>query len=168
MFKLKSVAVAVFAVVASASSFATTVSLVHTIGGGYGQTFSGALATNVYTIDFSAVPAGPTDFNLTISSTFIGATGFDIKSVKLDTTVLTATSNASSTGSNAGFDFWTYSVAGLDRSVSHTITVKGKQLNSTGSFTGTVTATVPEPETYAMMLAGLGVLGFLARRRKSV
>ncbi len=27
-------------------------------------------------------------------------------------------------------------------------------------------AAVPEPETYAMMLAGLGLLGFLARRRK--
>ena len=25
---------------------------------------------------------------------------------------------------------------------------------------------VPEPETYGMMLAGLGLLGFLARRRK--
>jgi hypothetical protein len=25
---------------------------------------------------------------------------------------------------------------------------------------------VPEPETYAMMLAGLGLLGFVARRRK--
>ena len=28
------------------------------------------------------------------------------------------------------------------------------------------TAPVPEPETYAMMLAGLGLLGFVARRRK--
>ena len=27
---------------------------------------------------------------------------------------------------------------------------------------------VPEPETYALMLAGLGVVGFAARRRKSV
>jgi hypothetical protein len=28
-------------------------------------------------------------------------------------------------------------------------------------------APVPEPETYGMMLAGLGVLGLLARRRKA-
>jgi hypothetical protein len=26
---------------------------------------------------------------------------------------------------------------------------------------------VPEPETYAMLLAGLGMIGFMARRRKS-
>jgi len=25
---------------------------------------------------------------------------------------------------------------------------------------------IPEPETYAMLLAGLGLLGFIARRRK--
>ena len=29
-----------------------------------------------------------------------------------------------------------------------------------------ITTAVPEPETYAMMLAGLGLLGFAARRRK--
>ena len=31
---------------------------------------------------------------------------------------------------------------------------------------GPVTAPVPEPETYAMLLAGLGLLGFAAQRRK--
>jgi len=30
----------------------------------------------------------------------------------------------------------------------------------------TVMAAVPEPETYAMMLAGMGLMGFVARRRK--
>lgn len=29
------------------------------------------------------------------------------------------------------------------------------------------TLVVPEPETYAMLIAGLGILGFLARRRKA-
>jgi hypothetical protein len=31
---------------------------------------------------------------------------------------------------------------------------------------GTVTTPIPEPETYALMLAGLGVVGWVARRRK--
>ncbi|MES2163925.1 MAG: FxDxF family PEP-CTERM protein [Pseudomonadota bacterium] len=30
-----------------------------------------------------------------------------------------------------------------------------------------VTAAVPEPETYAMLMAGLGLMGFIARRRKA-
>ena len=47
----------------------------------------------------------------------------------------------------------------------------GSSTGSTGTgalrteFT-TVAAPVPEPETYAMMLAGLGLLGVMARRRK--
>ena len=30
-----------------------------------------------------------------------------------------------------------------------------------------VVAAVPEPQTYAMMLGGLGLLGFMARRKRS-
>jgi hypothetical protein len=30
-----------------------------------------------------------------------------------------------------------------------------------------ITAAVPEPETYAMMMAGLGMIGFMSRRRKA-
>lgn len=33
---------------------------------------------------------------------------------------------------------------------------------------GDVTTPIPEPETYALMLAGLGWLGFMSRRRRSI
>lgn len=39
---------------------------------------------------------------------------------------------------------------------------------TTASYAGNINISpVPEPETYAMMLAGLGLIGFSARRRKS-
>lgn len=39
--------------------------------------------------------------------------------------------------------------------------------SGTGGFGGFYTVTaVPEPETYAMMLAGLGIMGFMAARRR--
>jgi hypothetical protein len=35
-------------------------------------------------------------------------------------------------------------------------------------LSGVVVSAVPEPETYAMMLLGLGALGLVARRRRAV
>ena len=49
-----------------------------------------------------------------------------------------------------------------------TLTVMGNVLTPSGSYSGDINvAAVPEPETYGMLLAGLGVVGFLARRRKA-
>jgi hypothetical protein len=50
-----------------------------------------------------------------------------------------------------------------------TLTANVWAQNTPGSTQDLVVfAPVPEPETYAMMLAGLGLMGFVARRRKQV
>jgi hypothetical protein len=47
-------------------------------------------------------------------------------------------------------------------------TNNGNNLNDGAWIAGTeVTTAVPEPETYAMFLAGLGLLGFVARRKQA-
>lgn len=46
------------------------------------------------------------------------------------------------------------------------VNVDGDGTGAGTDLTLTVTTSVPEPETYAMMLAGLGLLGFVARRRQ--
>ena len=43
----------------------------------------------------------------------------------------------------------------------------GGTMRGTYPITQSITAAVPEPETYAMMLAGLGLVGFMARGRKA-
>lgn len=50
----------------------------------------------------------------------------------------------------------------------YTLQVKGTVAGSAGgSYAGVLNISpVPEPETYAMLLAGLGLMGFMARRNK--
>lgn len=48
----------------------------------------------------------------------------------------------------------------------HYLSVSGVTSGSLGGiYTGSIAAVVPEPETYAMLLAGLGLMGAVVRRR---
>lgn len=55
----------------------------------------------------------------------------------------------------------------LHNGVAYTLSVSGITTGS-ATYAGNLNVTaVPEPETYAMLLAGLGLVGAIARRRKS-
>jgi hypothetical protein len=54
--------------------------------------------------------------------------------------------------------------AGLTAGTKYWINLKG---TATDAYYSATLAPVPEPETYAMLLAGLGLIGTIARRRKT-
>lgn len=66
------------------------------------------------------------------------------------------------------FDLWTIASDNLAAG-DYYLQVSGELVSNDGaSFGGAVAlAPVPEPETYGLMLGGLGVLGFLAHRRRA-
>jgi MYXO-CTERM domain-containing protein len=118
------------------------------------QTIGGLVAGTVYTLSFAL---GATNLHdAVVSVTAPGASG-------------TFTTFAS--GSAGGFaNVWnTYSLnftAGASNTLTFTGVAASGGPTSIGLDNITVTA-VPEPSAYAMALAGLGALGFMARRRKS-
>ncbi len=96
-------------------------------------------------------------FTASISLTTVGPAG--------NTTQTLPLSAFSNNFITVGNDFKHFSLTGYDNIVSFTLTG-----NVSWAFIALdnlqVAAPVPEPETYAMMLAGLGLLSFVARRRK--
>lgn len=61
---------------------------------------------------------------------------------------------------------FTFSVLGTGGDVNLTFAAGGKSDSYGGSLDNVSVTAVPEPETYAMLLAGLGMMGAMVRRRK--
>ena len=78
--------------------------------------------------------------------------------------------NIGSNDGNVGWGMDTFSadMGPLFARYARVMAVGGDNMYSVGELQFSGVAAVPEPETYALMLAGLGLVGFAARKRHSV
>ncbi len=135
----------------------------------FGDTFEMNNDGNMFADQFTFSVEGEMgmNFNSIVSSISRSAdTGLDITGMALYGSDDTLISEGMSVHTGA-MDVWTLSADNL-MAGDYYIQVSGTLVSdSAASFGGAVAlAPVPEPETYGMMLGGLGILGFLARRRK--
>ena len=135
----------------------------------FGDTFEADNEGNTFADRFTFTVDGDVGVNLdAIVASISGSAdeGLDITGLALygeDETLITTGSSLM----GGAMDVWSVLSDNLVAG-NYYLQVSGTLVSDTGaSFGGAVMlAPVPEPETYGMMLGGLGLLGFLAHRRK--
>ena len=102
-------------------------------------------------ITFDGLAAGIYDFTLTLSGQYMTLSAVSLNGID---------------GLFTNMGKWSF--AGVDGTAQTplVLTLVGTTSKASALYSGELSvAAVPEPETYAMFLAGLGALGFVARRR---
>lgn len=134
----------------------------------FGDTFSINNEGNTFMDQFRfSVTSVPHDLDAIVASiSRTAATGLDITGLDLYTLGGSLITSGTSSSSGAQ-DIWSISADSLGLG-NYYLRVSGTMVSNTGaSFGGSVMLNpVPEPETYGMLLGGLGVLGWLVRRRQ--
>jgi hypothetical protein len=126
--------------------------------------------------DQTSSNTGPRDFQLQYSTDGINFTNYGSIYAVLANAAPNAWSTTGTPNAASGFSFNLSGITALDNQATEyfrlvdasTISANGATVATAGTSrvdNFTVTAAVPEPETYAMLLAGLALLGFSARRR---
>lgn len=127
----------------------------------FGDTFSGLTS---FSDSYSFTLSGTSDLGTNVVSSFTTVQGLSISSFTLSNGSISY-SGTDVTGIGS---FWTLSATDLSQGL-WTLTVSGKTLASAASYAGTLAVTgvsaVPEADSYSMMAVGLGLIGFVVRRR---
>jgi hypothetical protein len=105
-------------------------------------------------ITFTDLAAGVYDFTVTLSGQFL----------KFSSVSLNGVMGSTMNGTN-----WAFAGVEGTETTPFLLTIAGTVSNTArANYSGEISVTaVPEPGTYAMFVAGLGALGFMARRRKA-
>lgn len=150
--------------ISSAPKALTIVDTSAFFGDAFAMNNSGDTFMDHFTFNVATTPVNLDAIISSISRT--AATGLDITGLGLYSGAGTLV-RAGSMVSTGVQDIWTLSANNL-ASGNYYLQVSGSLVsNTSGAFGGSVMLNpVPEPETYGMVLAGLGVLSMLARRRK--
>jgi hypothetical protein len=155
-------AVAVSAALMFAMANASAITTV-TLTGGNGQftgTFGMIHSTGGFTDEYEILPTFPSTLVSSILSTIGFQAGQEISFSK----VLLNGVELQLVNNNPGLLAFTPADFPLNGPI--TLTVIGTS-GSNASYSGTMNLTVvPEPEGYALMLAGLGVVGYIGRRKR--
>lgn len=150
--------------------------------GHFGNNFSKADHNNTFVDKFLFVLNTSVDSSASLTSTYLSSstikdlviTDFSLVKYDMATNAILNTYNGvnlNGSGSGAGIkDNWELNASGLTAG-NYYVQVGGLIAgNAGGSYASDLTVSVspvPEAETYAMMLAGLGLMGVVARRKKA-